>query len=253
MEFLLINTFEKLKIIDYAYYSNKIVKWWKKYNKNRELKKIKIIKWWKKYNNIYELKKIKKYLLDSLTESDFQELVNKSNAITKTCYGDGAGLLGGCLIDMFISKFFESKLSQYKEYHNEESDMKICDIDISQKKINGKSTIALDWSKNEIMNERKYFQVHVLIINLKTEKWWTKTPKNTNVKFTYNNTIKSGMYFVDKQFCKKYIKLKTNNKTNTLIDSKNLYLMIQRSIILNTYIEFPSVSENLIFNILNSF
>ena len=154
---------------------------------------------------------------------------------------------------MFISKFFESKLSEYKEYHNEESDMKICDIDISQKKINGKSTIALDWSKNEIMNERKYFQVHVLIINLKTEKWWTKTPKNTNVKFTYNNTIKSGMYFVDKKFCKKYIKLKTNNKTNTLIDSKNLYLMIQRSIILNTYIEFPSISENLIFNILNSF
>jgi hypothetical protein len=185
--------------------------------------------------------------------SDYQELVNKCNGITKTCCGDGAGLMGGCLIDMFISKFFENKLKQYEEYHNEESDMKLCNIPLSQKKINGKSTIALDWSKNENISERNYFSVHILIINLKTKKWWLKNPKNNDIKITYNNTIQSGMYFVDKKFCKKYIKLKSNNKTNTLIDSKNLYLMIQRSIMLNLYIEFPNISEDLVFNILNAF
>jgi hypothetical protein len=36
-------------------------------------------------------------------------------------------------------------LPEYVEFHKGECDMKICDVPLSQKKINGKSNIALDW------------------------------------------------------------------------------------------------------------
>ena len=39
--------------------------------------------------------------------------------------------------------------------------------------------------------------------------WWKTNPKklcNNNIKLNYNDTIPSGFYIIDKQFCKHYIK-----------------------------------------------
>ena len=103
--------------------------------------------------------------------------------------------------------------------------------------------------------KKKYFNCHVIIINLKTEKWWkTKPNKIINNKIiTYNDEIKSGIYFIDKKYCKMYVKLSSNNKTNSLIDSQYLYLMLKRSIMLRLYIELPTPNKNLEFNILQAF
>lgn len=214
-----------------------------------------IQKWWRKYSVIKELKIIKSHLTANLTHYVLQDLSNKCHSISKTCRGDGAGLTGGTLIDMLICCYFQEKLPEYKEHHSGESDMKICDIPLSQKKINGKSTIALDWSKNEKNGTRERFSENVLIINLKNEQWWKKKPTETksNIKITYNDIIPAGIYLIDKQFCKYYVKLTKNNKTDTLIESQYLYLMLKRSMMLELYIGLPSPNKHLNFSILNAF
>ena len=56
------------------------------------------------------------------------------------------------------------------------------------------------------------------------------------------------------EFCKKNIQIKSNIKTNSLIDSQNLYYMILDSIKNNNFILFNS--DNIVeykFNILNAF
>jgi hypothetical protein len=111
--------------------------------------------------------RIIQYLKKTLTDEKLQELSNKCNSINNTCKGDGSGLTGGSLIDMFLCEFLKSELHEYVDFHNGESDMKICDIPLSQKKINGKSAIALDWSKNNLNGKIKnYFTNHILILNL---------------------------------------------------------------------------------------
>ena len=214
-----------------------------------------IQKWWKQRTSTRSLKTVLNYLLDVLTKDDLQDLSNKCASITNKCKGDGAGLTGGTLIDMFLCAFLKHKIPQYTENHTGECDMNICDIPLSLKKINGKSTIALDWSKNDKAGKREYFSCGIMIINLKSDKWWRKNPTEivSKIKITYNDTIPSGIYIIDKQFCKYYIQFTSNNKTNTLIDSQYLYIMLKRSISLKCWIELPIPDNMVEFNILNAF
>lgn len=207
---------------------------------------IKIQKWWRKHTNMKSLRTIINYINDNLSKNDLQDLINKCTSITNKCKGDGAGLTGGTLIDMFLSEFLNVKLDKYKEYPNGESDMMIMKIPFSQKKITGRSSIALDWSKNKEILLKKNFNSHIFIINLKTEQWWKREQK-------YNKIINSGIYIVDKQFCKRNIELSSNNKTDRLIDQKNLYKMLSRSRQTNMFISFPEPNKNLKFSIINSF
>jgi hypothetical protein len=183
--------------------------------------------WWRRTSNIRELRKIHRYLSTSLSNEDLQDLSNKCHSITKHCKGDGAGLSGGTLIDMLLCCFLKEKLPLYSDYHDGESDMKLCDIPLSQKKINGKSTIALDWSKNETTTTREHFTSYILIINLKTEKWWKKNPiqtkTNSNVKTTYD-TVPSGIYIIDKQFCKYFVKLSFLTIKQIHLSKANMYI-----------------------------
>jgi hypothetical protein len=210
----------------------------------------------KNINNIEidNLKTIHSYLKSNLNEIDLQDLSNKCNSLNKSCKGDGAGLSSGYLIDILISEFFENKLKEYTEHRKGESDMKICNIELSQKKINGRSTIALDWSKNKNQVIKEYFAHHILIVNLKTERWWKKTPiKKIDNNINYNDIIKSGIYIINKDYCKSNIKLTSNNKSNTVIDSQNLYKMIKNSIDDNLYIDLPLPNKTKKFKILNAF
>jgi hypothetical protein len=225
---------------------------------NLSLSSTLIQKWWRRNTSTTQLYKVKNYLKTHLSCEDLQELSNKCNSINNYCKGDGSGLLGGSLIDMFICNYFQNKLPEYSEFHNGECDMKICDVPLSQKKINGKSIIALDWSKNETDLHKDYFSSHIMIINLKTEKWWKTKPlklasgfKNTNV--CYNDVIPSGIYLIDRKYCKKCVVLAKNNKTNSLIENSFLYLMLKRSIAQNLFIEIPEPNTKIQFNILNAF
>lgn len=175
-------------------------------------------------NNLKELKRVHLYLKNSLNISDLQEISNKCYSINILFKGDdGSGLIGGCLIDMFISKYFEIKLDNYKVYHKGEADMEICGLKLSQKKITGKSSIALNWSKNQkVKSSEELFVNNILLINLKTQRW-CKKPSKTQKSSDCFNIIKAGIYLLDKEYCKRIVKLGSNNKTNALVKSVFLY------------------------------
>ena len=220
-----------------------------------EKKVITLQKWWKKYTSTSELCTIHKYLHKQLTIEILHDLVGKLKSLMDFCKGkDGSGLSSGCLVDIFLNEFFKHNFDAYEEYYVQESDMKLCKIPISLKKISGKSTIALDWSKNIKTVKKEYFSSHILIINLKEEVWWKKSPKLKDFhKLKYTENIPMGIYLIDRKFCKCFLKLKSNNKTDTLIDQQSLYFMMKRCIQQKLFIEFPKLSDDFQFNILNAF
>jgi hypothetical protein len=139
---------------------------------------------------------------------------------------DGGGLSSGTIIDGIIGEFFSEKFNQYKLYHNGECDCIFYNRKFSIKTIKGKSQLALDWSKNKKENsDKEYFTCDIMIFNSKSEEWFKKT-----------KVIPNGLYFISSSFCKQHIQLKQNNKTNSLIDSKNLFKMLQNAFENNLYI-----------------
>lgn len=121
-------------------------------------------------------------------------------------------------------------------------------------KINGKSTIALNWSKNPEKDKKEKFVDNMMIINLKTCKWWKRKPSSCiddGIDFT--KTIPAGIYIVDKYYCKNKVVLASNNKTNSLIDSKYLYMMLYNCMERGHYMTLPEESKKYTFDILQSF
>lgn len=205
-------------------------------------------------SNKENLNKLLLYLKTNLSNDDLQDLSNKCNAINTECKGDGCGLTSGSLIDMMISKFFKSKLNGYKECRKGEADMYINNILLSQKKINGKSSIALDWSKNKKENTKEKFTCNIMIINLKSGEWYKNQKKSENLPDDYyNKNIPAGIFLINKDYCKDNIILTSNNKTNSFIDNMNLYRMLMNSIESDLYIKLPPINKILNFNIMNSF
>jgi hypothetical protein len=218
---------------------------------------LKIQKWWKKHTSMFKLRRVKNYLETALSSQDLQSISDCCYTISQKCKGDGGGLLAGSLIDMYLSEMLSEKLSLYEGHHEGESDMKICNLPLSLKKITGKSTIALNWSKNGEQSPQiktTHFTSDIMLVNLKTEKWWKKGPTGEkNVKIYYDNEVEAGIYLIDKQYCKKNICITSNNKTDTLIDHKNLYIMINRSLLQNLFIRIPPPKNVTHFNILKAF
>jgi hypothetical protein len=218
----------------------------------------KIQKWWQ--NRSFTSPSLRRVMnaLHAIPKSQLQEYVNKCHSITRTCKGgDGAGLLGGSLNDMLTCAFFERVFGKdYSDYHQGECDFTLFRVPLSFKKIHGKSTIALNWSKNKESGGNctsppppppPYFQSHILILNLKTQVWWQR------VRQGRNQEILSGFYLVDKQFCRNHITLGKNNKTNSLIDSVQLYSMLQHSISQDLFLALPAPTESMKFCIWDSF
>jgi len=198
------------------------------------------------------------YLKKNLTPELLTEIIGKLVGIRDAFTGDGAGLSGGTVSDMFITAFLSDKIAGFQSHHSREGDCKINEHTFSLKKINGKSTIALDWSKNgENSSERERFNTDIIIINLKTEKWWKNGPVNAtadeNAVGFYTKTVKAGIYFISQTYCKSNICLSSNNKTDTLIETIPLYKMLMQSISDNMVIEFPTEFPIIPFNILNAF
>ena len=205
---------------------------------------------WKANTSVFELRQTINILKTSLSVEHLQILSNELNALNNFCKGDGAGLKGGDLIDTYLSEYFTKEIPTYEEFHCGESDLKISNVAFSLKKIKGKSSIAIDWSKNKNISTKDHFNSHIMIINLRTSKWWVNSPNiKCNEKITFNDTIPSGIYLIDKKFCKRYVKLSSNNKTDTLIDSQYLYLMLKRSLSQKLFIEIPEPNEILTFSI----
>jgi hypothetical protein len=209
-------------------------------------------------SDIIPLRKAFDYLKDNLTPELLEEFVSKLYAIRDAFTGDGAGLSGGTVTDMFSVAFLSANITGFVGHRSGEGDCKINDHPFSLKKINGDSTIALDWSKNgENSKKRERFNKDMIIINLKTKQWWKKGPvkatADEKASGFYTKTIKAGIYFISHTYCKSNICLTSNNKTDTLIENVPLYKMLMQSITNNMVIELPTEVPVSNFNILNAF
>jgi hypothetical protein len=207
-----------------------------------------------------ELRHVFDELQTRLTPAILRDILSKINAISERTKGDGAGLSGGFLVDMFLTEYLSTRIDTFTECHIGESDCCILNVPLSIKKISGKSSIALDWSKNgETTKSRERFTTDMIIVNLKTQQWWKKEPTSGCISQEekdssfYSTIIKSGLYVISKTYCKDKIKLSSNNKTDSLIDNISLYKMLKQSIKENMFIEFPTEIPECKFNILNAF
>ena len=73
---------------------------------------------------------IKQYLSTDV----LRDMVSKMNAVCENCKGDGAGLTGGVLIDMFLTAYLSDVFGSFEECRSGESDCKILGIPLSIKK-----------------------------------------------------------------------------------------------------------------------
>jgi hypothetical protein len=198
-------------------------------------------------------------LKKNLTHDVLRDMLAKMNAISNVFKGEsGSGLSGGMLIDMFLTEYLTNIIESYEACHEGESDCKILQIPISIKKINGKSTIALDWSKNgDDSKKRERFETDIMVVNLKSCKWWKEFPQGVTQEEKdseyYSTIMKAGIYIISRKYCKKYVTLSSNNKTNSLIDNKQLYNMLKESIRENMVLEFPIEFPTYKFDILKAF
>jgi hypothetical protein len=198
-------------------------------------------------------------LKKNLTHDVMCDMLAKMNAISDVVKGEsGSGLSGGMLIDMFLTEYLSTIFDSYEACHEGESDCKVLNIPISIKKINGKSTIALDWSKNgEDSKKRERFETDIMVVNLKSGKWWKEYPQGATQEEKdsgyYSSTMKAGIYIISHKYCKNNVTLSSNNKTNSLIDNKQLYNMLKESIRENMVLEFPAECPTYKFDILKAF
>lgn len=204
--------------------------------------------------NMSQLRKTKEYL-DSNKEL-MKDFSTKVHAISSKFKGDGCGLSSGTLVDMFVNEFFEKNLKEnYEELHEGECDLKLFGMKLSLKKISGPADIALNWSKNKVPeNDKKdYFKCNFMIIVLESKQWWKDGPKKERVdNVVYSNEIPAGIYFVDKKFCKQNVTLTSNNKSNSIISKKDLYLMLDWSIKKKLNVKLPKPNKKIKFNILEA-
>lgn len=198
------------------------------------------------------------HLQTHLTPTVLTECMACLHAIKRCCTGDGAGLSGGIFTDQFLSLFFAKHVPTFVEFHNSESDCKILEKPLSLKKINGKSTIALSWSKNPAdSKKRETFETDLIVVNLKSEKWWVGSPKNVSTEDRASNffttPIPAGIYILPKEYCKSAVSLKSNNKTDTLIDQVDLYRLLKHSMDEKMFLPLPTEFPALSFNLLRAF
>ena len=182
-----------------------------------------------------------KNLLLQIPKSKYQDFVNKiicTEKYLKTT-GTGSGLMSGIFIEYLLKYFLQENIPDYKSNNVGESDMLILDKPLSIKKLTPSSTssLALDWSKNPKPNESKlYFTTDIFLYIITTGQMW-------KTKTDFTEIIKSGFYLIDKDYCKNNITLISNNKSNSIIKSKDIYKMIQYSLTNNLFIELPKISE----------
>lgn len=196
----------------------------------------------RRFLNKRKLFRVVKYIDSCLDEEDRQNIVNCIDVMKKQLSSPGKGLTSGMLIDMFLTEFLGKK-DDIEKYHNGESDFKIFGLPLSLKSISGRSTIALNWSKNDSVNQSDYFNVNILIFVSSTSRWWIKND---------DKIINSGFYFINKDFCKQNITLSKNNKTNSLITNRDLYKLLINA---EYFIKLPNINtnDNKQFNILHCF
>lgn len=179
------------------------------------------------------------FLKHHLTKPVLQEISDKMWTLHHHLQSDGRGLSGGTLMEQVLFEILGTTLHKdFSVRHIKQSDCTILGHPFSFKKITGKSCLALNWSKNDTPNNKSLtFEHPILLLNTKEGKWWRHKPQ-------FDQYIPMGFFLLDPAYCNAHVCLKTNNKTNSLIDTEDLYKIIIHAMDKGEVLELPPPCTN---------
>lgn len=177
------------------------------------------------------MKRVLAHLRQHLKDDILQEISDKMWTIHRHLQSDGRGLSGGTLTEQVLFEIFAKNMPYFSGCHTKQSDCIITTKQFSFKKITGRSSIALNWSKNED-NKCLTFEHPILLLNLREGKWWRR-------KNNFDHHIPMGFFLLDHVYCNENVRLKKNNKTNSLIDAEDLYHLIVHAIDERLFLSIP--------------
>lgn len=145
---------------------------------------------------------------------------------------------GGTFMEQVLFEMFRTLLRDFSVCHAKQADCTLLGHRFSFKKITGKSCIALNWSKNKgDHQDHQTFEHPILLMNLKEGKWWRN-------KAHFDKFIPMGFFLLDHAYCNQNVRLKVNNKTNSLIDQEELYKMMIHAMEQQRVLPLPAPSTN---------
>ena len=175
---------------------------------------------------------------EKITPKSWEIFSNSCQCIQISKSADGRGLSTGADIDFFLTNQFlpEQMGGGFDKFHKGEADVKIAGVPASFKTLKSKGDTALSWSKNpthkkdgSLSVDRKFLSdpMPMIVYVRQSSRWWKKTPNNPSSKsYTWNQVIYSGIYVVDTFKSSNFLVLKSNNKSNSIIDSKDMFRML---------------------------
>ena len=189
--------------------------------------------------------------LTRLTMEARQRFANECKAIETSKSPDGKGLSTGADIDYhLVNGFLPDELGDdFEKYQRGEADVKISEVAASYKTLRSKGDTALSWSKNpdkkkdgSFSIDRKFLENPIPMIMYLREsgKWWVNgpaAPRHQSIE--WNREIKSGFYIIDMRKAADYIELKSNNKSDSIIDSQDMYRMLTEAVNEEGFVEIP--------------
>lgn len=177
---------------------------------------------------------IVKFILNSFDLEEKQMFVDRCDAINTYYKGSGSGMTTGTIIEKLLIEHFG-----FSNYNVDQNDLKITDIPLSFKKVTGCSSFSLNWGNNKDKRQVNCTS-NILLFNVKTVKY-------------FNYTCKSGFYIIDKKHLLN-IELSRNNRSDNVINSKNIFFLLQSTIKDDLFIELPEVSKSKIsYNLITGF
>ena len=170
------------------------------------------------------------YVFRHIIYDDLRDLFDQADSIKNAISGNGAGMMRGGLID----KLCIEHLSKYDDFFTEnrigQADVSFYGRAYSLKTLtSGGSAIALSWSKNPNIIERK-FDHDVILFNLQGAKWTRKSP-----------FFDRGIYILSKDYANEHVTLTSNNKSDHVVPKKQLVDLLAHAIVMDRFIPLESV------------
>tara|TARA_Y100000768_G_scaffold335065_1_gene276082 strand:- start:314 stop:979 length:666 start_codon:yes stop_codon:yes gene_type:complete len=205
-------------------------------------------------NKQYDHIRVIRDTLKTIPEESWQRFANESKSIEVSKSEDGRGLSTGADLDYHtVTAFLPDELgNKFQKYHKGEADFKISDNVASFKTLRSKGEIALSWSKNPVTKkdgspsiDRKFLDdpIPMVLYIRETKRWWEKGPKNPDSDLIWNKEVEAGFYLVNMHSASKYITLKANNKSDSIIGSKDIYKMLMFAKDEGNFIRIPEANR----------
>ena len=197
-----------------------------------------------------DLKKITS-AFEKISLESWEAFANSCQCIQISKSADGRGLSTGADIDFFLTNQFlpEEMGGDFEKFHKGEADVKIAGIPASFKTLRTKGDLALSWSKNPTHKkdgtpsiDREFLTdpLPMIVYVRESGRWWKNAPANpSSNSYTWNQKICSGIYVANLSEASKYLILKSNNKSDSIIDSQGMFRILVDAKRGGNFIEIP--------------